>query len=102
MKQKIIAFFIAEGLEIQHGNFITESIYQITLQSFGFKKMDARWASILHFQNFLHLASFFSKFICKLIGSVIKFLFRYSIQWFKPPCEYVTKHEIRLTMEAER
>lgn len=38
MKQKIIAFFIAEGLEIQHGNFITESIYQITLESFGFKK----------------------------------------------------------------
>jgi len=38
MKHKIIAFFIAEGLEIQHSNFITQSIHQITLESFRFKK----------------------------------------------------------------
>lgn len=38
MKQKIIAFFIAQGLEMQHGSFITESTYQITLESFRFKK----------------------------------------------------------------
>lgn len=38
MKQKTSAFFIAEGLEIQHGDFITESTSQITLESFRFKK----------------------------------------------------------------
>lgn len=53
------------------------------------------------FPKLLAFSSIFNKFLCKLSGSVIKFLFRYSIQRLKRPCEYVMKHKIRLTTEAE-
>lgn len=55
------------------------------------------------FQNFLHLTAFLNKFLCKLIVSVIRFLFslRCCTQQLECPSEFGMKHKIKLSVKQK-
>lgn len=56
----------------------------------------------IRFTKLTALSNIFNKFLCELTGSMINFLFLFSIQRFKHPCKYGMKHRIRLKIKAEQ